>query len=112
MRVYIKASKHKFNFFIMKIVIFAALLYNHVTAITSSNAELIEAGSFHGSDALLDGYCDDKQTFIRAFTLPHKRLTVTGSVDDITRNLSVVNHTGMYMIAVVIYYTCRCTGAI
>ena len=50
---------------------------------------------FYGSEALLDGYCDEAQTFIDAFTLSsEQRLTVEGSADDVMRQLATVNTTG------------------
>ena len=48
----------------------------------------------YGSDALLDGYCDEAQYFIDAFTLPSERLTVEGSASDVTRSLATTNETG------------------
>ena len=50
---------------------------------------------FYGSEALLDGYCDEAQYFIDAFTLSsEQRLTVEGSADYVMRQLATVNTTG------------------
>ena len=51
--------------------------------------------NFYGSEALLDGYCDEAQYFIDAFTLSsEQRLTVEGSAEDVMRQLATINTTG------------------
>ena len=50
--------------------------------------------NFYGSEALLDGYCDEAEHFIDVFTLPSERLTVEGSASDVTRALMATTDTG------------------
>ena len=60
-----------------------------------AKAKIARPENFYGSEALLDGYCDEAQYFIDAFTLSsEQRLTVEGSADDVTRQLATVNTTG------------------
>ena len=72
------------------------LIYVLLTSLTISttNGRIARPNNFYGSDALLDGYCDDAQYFIDAFTLPSERLTVKGSASDVTRTLNATNQTG------------------
>ena len=61
----------------------------------SINSKITRPENFYGSEALLDGYCDEAQYFIDAFTLSsEQRLTVEGSADDVTRQLTALNTTG------------------
>ena len=69
-----------------------------VAALVSGERAIPRPAEFYGSDALLDGYCDEAQYFIDVFTLPSERLTVEGSASDVTRNLSTTNETGEYQI--------------
>ena len=62
--------------------------------ISPASGGLARPANFYGSDALLDGYCDEAQDFIDAFTLPSERLTVVGSVSDVTHAMATVNTTG------------------
>ena len=57
---------------------FLALIQILLIKLEASNPAVIpRPDSFYGSEALLDGYCDDAQHFIDAFTLPSvERLTV------------------------------------
>ena len=72
---------------VLVLVLFASLM-------RSSNGGLARPENFYGSEALLDGYCDEAQDFIDAFTLPSERLTVKGSVSDVTNMMTFVNTTG------------------
>ena len=65
-----------------------------VNLMPNTDAAILRPDDFYGSEALLDGYCDDAQYFIDAFTLPSERLTVEGSACDVTRTLNVTNQTG------------------
>ena len=74
---------------IMKIVYLSLL-----SALVAGDGAIPRPENFYGSEALLDGYCDDAQYFIDAFTLPSERLTVKGSASDVTRTLNATNQTG------------------
>ena len=74
----------------MKILILVVL----TSFISLANGSIARPENFYGSEALLDGYCDDAQDFIDAFTLPSERLTVVGSVSDVTHAMTTVNTTG------------------
>ena len=66
-----------------------------LTSLTkSNNGRIARPKNFYGSEALLDGYCDDAQYFIDAFTMSGDRLTVKGNVSDVTQELYASNHTG------------------
>ena len=64
--------------------------------IISISARIAQPDNFYGSDALLDGYCDEAQHFIDVFTLTSdsERLTVEGTASDVTRSLYEINQTG------------------
>ena len=70
------------------------ILLLFTSLICSVNGGLARPENFYGSEALLDGYCDEAQHFIDAFTLPSERLTVKGSVSDVTHAMATVNTTG------------------
>ena len=72
------------------------LKYALLTSLASSinGRRIARPDNFYGSDALLDGYCDDAQYFIDAFTLSSERLTVAGNASDVTHGLYAANHTG------------------
>ena len=73
--------------------IIAILLY--INAVQNINAKLMRPENFYGSEALLDGYCDNAQYFVDAFTFPNqRRLTVHGSASNITHALRDVSNTG------------------
>ena len=74
----------------MKVLILALL----TSLISLASGGLARPENFYGSEALLDGYCDEAQHFIDAFTLPSERLTVVGSVSDVTHTMATVNTTG------------------
>ena len=70
-----------------------AFVMLHQTVIES--AKIPRPENFYGSEALLDGYCDEAQYFIDSFTLSsEQRVTVKGSADDVIRQLATVNTTG------------------
>ena len=72
-------------FFVLCAIILVPLIHTKFT----------KPEDFYGSEALLDGYCDEAQNFIDAFTLSsEQRLTVEGSADDVMRQLSMVNTSG------------------
>ena len=72
------------------------LIYVLLTSLTISttNGRIARPNNFYGSDALLDGYCDEAQYFIDAFTLSSEQLTVEGFASDVTHRLSATNRTG------------------
>ena len=70
------------------------ILLLFTSLICSVNGGLARPENFYGSEALLDGYCDEAQDFIDAFTLSSERLTVVGSVSDVTHAMATVNTTG------------------
>ena len=72
----------------------ALILLLFTNLLSPASGGLVRPENFYGSEALLDGYCDEAQDFIDAFTLPSERLTVEGSVSDVTRTMAVVNTTG------------------
>ena len=74
----------------MKIIILVVL----ASLISLANGSIARPENFYGSEALLDGYCDEAQHFIDAFTLSSERLTVVGSVSDVTHEMATVNTTG------------------
>ena len=55
-----------------------------------TGAEIPRPQNFYGSEALLDGYCDEAHYFIDAFTLATDRLTVEGLADDVTQKLNTI----------------------
>ena len=65
-----------------------------LAALVSGERAIPRPAEFYGSDALLDGYCDEAQYFINTFTLPSERLTVEGSATDVTHSLAITNETG------------------
>ena len=65
-----------------------------VAALVSGERAIPRPAEFYGSDALLDGYCDEAQYFTDVFTVPSERLTVEGSASDVTRSLATTNETG------------------
>ena len=65
-----------------------------VNLMSNTDAAILRPDDFYGSEALLDGYCDDAQYFIDAFTLSSERLKVEGSANDVTRTLNATNRTG------------------
>ena len=69
-----------------------------LAALVSGERAIPRPAEFYGSDALLDGYCDEAQYFTDVFTLPSERLTVEGSASDVTRSLATTNETGEYQI--------------
>ena len=75
------------------------LLVLFTNLISPTSGKIARPQNFYGSDALLDGYCDGAQDFIDAFTLPSERLTVKGSVSDVTHTMATVNTTGKLQVA-------------
>ena len=67
-----------------------------LAALVSGERAIPRPTEFYGSDALLDGYCDEAQYFTDVFTLPSKRLTVEGPASDVTRKLAFTNTTGEF----------------
>ena len=67
-----------------------------ILATATADAVLRVNGSFFGSPALLDGYCDEAEHFIDVFTLSSERLTVEGSSSDVTRALVSAHNTGTH----------------
>ena len=65
-----------------------------LAALVSGERAIPRPTEFYGSDALLDGYCDEAQYFTDVFTLPSERLMVEGSASDVTRSLAATNETG------------------
>ena len=65
-----------------------------LAALVTAQRAIPRPAELYGSDALLDGYCDEAQYFIDAFTLPSERLTVEGSASDVTHSLATTNETG------------------
>ena len=65
-----------------------------VNLMPNTDAAILRPDDFYGSEALLDGYCDEAQYFIDAFTLPSERLTVKGYVSDVTHAMATANTTG------------------
>ena len=65
-----------------------------LAALVSGGRAIPRPAEFYGSDALLDGYCDEAQYFTDVFTLPSERLMVEGSASDVTRSLAATNETG------------------
>ena len=62
---------------------------------TFIQAKIRQYEDFYGSEALLDGYCDEAECFIDAFTLTsEQRVTVEGPAIDVTRQLATINLTG------------------
>ena len=74
----------------MKVLILVLL----TSLISSVNGGLARPENVYGSEALLDGYCDEAQDFIDAFTLPGGRLTLKGSVSDVTHAMATFDTTG------------------
>ena len=72
----------------------AILHFILLAALVSGERAIPRPAEFYGSDALLDGYCDEAQYFTDVFTVPSERLTVEGSANDVTRSLATTNETG------------------
>ena len=49
---------------------------------------------FYGSPLVLDGYCENREQYLSAFTLPINIAHVEGSPDDIHNKLMELNSTG------------------
>ena len=74
------------------VAVFLLCIITHQVAI---QAKIPRPENFYGSEALLDGYCDEAQNLTDAFTLSsEQRVTVEGSADDVTRQLATINTTG------------------
>ena len=56
--------------------------------LVSGDGAIPRPENFYGSEALLDGYCDEAQYFVDVFTLPSERLTVEGTVRDVEHKLA------------------------
>ena len=65
-----------------------------LAAITVENHVIPRPEQFYGSEALLDGYCDDAEYFIDVFTLPTHPLTIEGLPSEVNHTLSTINNTG------------------
>ena len=66
-------------------------------------ANIARPENFYGSEALLDGYCDEAQYFIDVFTLSsEQRLTVEGSAGDVAQELATVNTTGQFLVDILV----------
>ena len=72
------------------------LLFFYVVliALAAGNHVITRPKQFYGSDALLDGYCDDAQYFIDVFTLPTDPLTVEGLPSEVNYTLATISNTG------------------
>ena len=68
---------------IMKIVYLSLL-----SALVAGDGAIPRPENFYGSEALLDGYCDEAQYFTDVFTLPSERLKVEGTVRDVEHKLA------------------------
>ena len=80
---------------LMKVAIPCVIL---LAALVSGERAIPRPAEFYGSDALLDGYCDEAQYFTDVFTLPSERLTLEGSASDVTHSLATTNETGEFQI--------------
>ena len=79
----------------MKHIKISLVLLCTIINVQQIHLKLTKPENFFGSEALMDGYCDEAQTFIDAFTLSSGRITVEGSADDVMRQLAAVNTTGL-----------------
>ena len=68
-----------------------------LAALVTAERAIPRPAEFYGSDALLDGYCDEAQYFTDVYTLPSERLTVEGSASDVTSSLATTNETGILL---------------
>ena len=78
----------------MQLINFFALLYFMMQQ-ALIQAKIPRPEDFYGSEALLDGYCDEAQYFIDTFTISsEQRLSLEGSADDVMYQLATVKTTG------------------
>ena len=72
----------------MIVMMLIVLLCSVILHLSLIHAKFTRPENFYGSEALLDGYCDEAQYFTDVFTLPSERLKVEGTVRDVEHKLA------------------------